>query len=143
MAVAMLLEPFFVDANILMYAEGGEHPYKEACARALARITEENLPASTSAEVLQEILHRYISLNQRGLGRLMVEDLATIVPNVFSGTKEDALRAARLSADYPGLPSRDLVHLAVMLRYDIPAILSTDTHFDNVPLVHRIDPADF
>lgn len=140
---AMPPESFFVDANIVMYAEGGEHPYKAACARALERIAQEELPACTSVEVLQEVLHRYLSLAQGQQARQMVEDLATIVPNVLPVTKEDALHAARLSADYPGLPARDLLHLAVMLHHGIPAILSTDSHFDSLALVRRIDPTDF
>lgn len=139
----MLHDTFFVDTNIAVYARGRDHPYRTPCLNALARISEESLPARTSAEVLQEILHRYISIRLPDVGRMLIEYLSSLVPDVLPVTKEDVLRAARLSADYPGLPSRDLVHLAVMLRYDIPAILSTDTHFDNVPMVRRIDPTDF
>lgn len=143
MPVGIPLDPFFVDANIFMYAEGGEHPYKEACARALKRIVAEEMPARISAELLQEVLHRYLSLSKKELGRRMVEDMATVVPNVLPVTKEDVLRAARLSTNYPSLSARDLLHLAVMLHHSIPAILSTDTHFDSVPVVRRLDPVDF
>lgn len=138
-----LTEKFFVDANIPMYAEGGEHHYKEYCARALERITEENLPACTSSEVLQEVLHRYLSIGQRQQARQMVDDIVSLVPNVLPVTGSDAVNAAHLSSDYPRLTARDLLHLAVMLHHGIPAILSTDRHFDDIPLVRRIDPADF
>ncbi len=93
----MASEPFFVDANIPMYAEGKEHPYKAACSKALERIANEDLPARTSAEVLQEILHRYLSVAKGELG----------------------------------------------IHHGLPAILSADTHFDNVTQVRRIDPREF
>lgn len=136
-------DSFFVDANIPMYAEGRQHPLKASCARALGRIAAGGLSAYTSAEVLQEILHRYLSIAQDQRGRQIVDDFATLVPDVLPLTKEDVLLAARLSSEYPRLPSRDLIHLAVMQNHGIEAILTADTHFDNVAQVRRIDPGSF
>ena len=53
---------FFVDANVIMYAVGAEHPYRRPCLDALERIVREGLPAVVSSEVHQEIMHRYLSL---------------------------------------------------------------------------------
>lgn len=136
-------EPFFVDANVPMYARGQEHSYRSSCRQAMTRIANEPMSAFTSAEVLQEILHRYVAIRRAGIGRLLVDQVATLVPNVLPVTKNDILHAARLSAKYPSLPSRDLVHLAVMLNNGIGAILTVDTHFDGIPQVTRIDPREF
>ncbi len=93
--------------------------------------------------MLQEILHRYISTRRPETGRQLIDYFISLVPNVLPVSKEDVVRAARLSLQYPGLPSRDLLHLAAMLNHGIPAILSADTHFDRVAEVRRMDPAEF
>ena len=38
--------------------------------------------------------------------------------------------------------ARDLVHAAVMRRLDADRIVSTDTDFDRLPDMVRLDPAD-
>jgi len=58
-------EPYFIDANVPMYAVGAEHPLKAPCLRVLESIARGELRAVTDAEVLQELLHRYTALGRR------------------------------------------------------------------------------
>ena len=51
----------FIDANVPIYAAGGDHPYKEPCARILRMAAEEPQPFVTDSEVLQELMHRYLA----------------------------------------------------------------------------------
>lgn len=53
-----------VDANILMYAVGADHYHKRPSIAFLERAGAGEIEASIDAEVLQELLHRYRSLNR-------------------------------------------------------------------------------
>ena len=54
----------FIDANVPIYAAGGDHPLKEPCARILRSVAEDPKPFLTDSEVLQELLHRYLALGR-------------------------------------------------------------------------------
>ena len=55
---------YFLDANVLMYAAGSDHPLQEPCRQALRKAVDEEVSLVTDAEVLQEILHRYFSIGR-------------------------------------------------------------------------------
>jgi predicted nucleic acid-binding protein len=136
-------EMLFVDANIVLYAVGAEHVYRGPCTESLDRIITEQLPALVSTEIHQEILHRYMSLGLPDRAREISIKLETIIPMSLSVTMADIRRARKLGERYRSLNARDLIHVAVMLENGIPHVLSTDTHFDQVSEVKRIDPRDF
>jgi predicted nucleic acid-binding protein len=129
-----------IDSNVPMYAAGQEHLYRVPCQRVLEKILAGQLHAATSVEVHQEILHRYLSLGQPSKAREVSEDFQYLVPNVLPVTVEEIARARDLSIKYPDLPSRDLIHLAVMLNNGISTIVSADRHFDGLSEIKRLDP---
>jgi len=133
----------FIDANVPMYAHGAPHTYRQPCQVLLQRITVENIPVVTSSEVVQEILHRYLSIRRPHQAIQVASDFMTIVPSVLPVTQSDIEYALRLIPSYPTLPARDLLHVAVMLNNDITQILSADAHFDQVEEVERLDPVSF
>jgi len=135
-------EPLFVDANIPMYAHGTEHPYRLPCQSALKRIVAAKIPAVISSEIVQEIVHRYLSLQRPQQGIQVAQDIMTVVSRVLPVTETDVRHALCLIPRYPTLKARDLIHLAVMLENGLSRILSTDAHFDGVSEVKRIDPRD-
>ena len=51
----------FIDANVPIYASGGDHPLKEPCAHILRGVAQDPRPFATDSEVLQELLHRYLA----------------------------------------------------------------------------------
>jgi hypothetical protein len=53
-----------IDANVIMYAAGANHPHKRPSVALLERVAAGEVEATVDAEVLQEILHRY-----RAIGR--------------------------------------------------------------------------
>lgn len=132
----------FIDTNVPIYAAGRGHPLKQPCAEILILAAEQPNLFVTSAEVFQELLHRYLALGIWRQGRdvfsrffdIMVEHIAAVEPS-------DVVRAAELADDSPGLSGRDLLHAAVMERLDVSRIVSADTDFDRVPGVQRLDPA--
>ena len=83
-------------------------------------------PLVTSSEVLQEVLHRYLS---RGRGR--VADAAfdlvdATMSEVWPVERQDVELARKLSTRHPGLEARDLVHLACCLRREPRDLMTFD-----------------
>lgn len=136
----VLTEAVFLDANIPMYAVGREHPYRGPFLRVLQRVLEGHLEAVTNTEVHQEILYRYLSLGMGEQARDVSERFQTLVPRVLPVTMPDIVRARDLSAQYPSLQVRDLLHVAVMLNNSIATIISVDRDFDQVTEIRRLDP---
>lgn len=136
-------KPIFVDANIIMYVVGEEHPLRQPCQDALARIAGGQVQAVASCEVHQEILHRYTALRHPEKARQVSQKLEIAIPHALPITMQDIARARQLMKRYPTLPARDLLHAAVMLNHDITQILSADAHFDQMEEVERLDPVSF
>ena len=117
------------------------------CGIALYRIVSRHengtIQSATSSEVLQEILHRYLSLQRSAQAIQVTQDFIIIVPRVLPVTLVNIERALELTARYPDLSARDLIRAAVMLNHDITQILSADVHFDQIEEIERIDPITF
>jgi predicted nucleic acid-binding protein len=128
----------FVDSNIPMYLIGRAHPNKEGAQRLLqeAAIAGERLV--TDVEVLQEILHRYDALRQRQWIQPAFDALLRVVDDVFPVELADLERAKNLLLPAQRLSARDALHLAVMQRHRIAAIMSYDTGFDGLTGVRRL-----
>jgi len=127
----------FVDSNIPMYLVGAAHPNKEAAQGLLARAIVDGARLITDAEVLQEILHRYVAINRREAIEPAFDVLLGVVDTVLPIELGDVQRARKLLAT-PRLQARDAIHVAVMQRHDISRVLSFDRAFDAVPGLTRI-----
>lgn len=131
----------FVDANVPMYAAGGGHPLKAPCIDVMAMTAAHPRAFLTDAEVLQELIHRYLSERRWEFGRAVFLDFAELMEGrIESVHAEDVARAARMADDYPAVSSRDLVHAAVAQRVGVSRIISADAHFDLIPGVERLAP---
>ncbi|MBV8202901.1 MAG: type II toxin-antitoxin system VapC family toxin [Acidobacteria bacterium] len=128
----------FVDSNIPMYLIGGAHPNREGAQRLLeeAAIAGERLV--TDVEVLQEILHRYDALRKRQWIQPAFDALLGVVDEVFPVDLADLERAKNLLLPGQRFSARDALHLAVMQRHGIPAIMSFDAGFDGLAGIRRI-----
>ncbi len=131
----------FLDANVPIYASGREHPNKEPCARILMMAAERPLAFVTDAEVLQELLHRYLAIRRWALGKEVVRGFAEVMlDRVEPVHVEDIVEAASMADRHQSISARDLVHAAVMSRIGIDRIVSADTDFDRLPGITRLDP---
>ena len=131
----------FIDANVPIYAAGRDHPYKEPCVQILRMVAEEPLSFVTNAEVLQELMHRYLASGRWSLGREVVKGFAEVMQGrVEAVLVEDILLAATLADVHPRVSSRDLVHGAVMQRLGIGQVISADADFDVLEGIERLDP---
>lgn len=132
----------FIDANVPIYAAGRENPYKQPCARILMMAAERPAAFVTDAEVFQELLHRYLSLERWALGREIFQAFAEVMRDRIEPVyAEDIDWAASLADSHRGISARDLVHAAVMRRVGANQIISSDADFDRLPDITRLDPA--
>ena len=131
----------FIDANVPIYAAGRESLYKAPCARVLMLAAEHPQSFVTDAEVLQELVHRYVASGRWALGRQVLYSFAEVMHDRIEPVyAADIQLAARLADRHPGISARDLVHAAVMQRMGADRIISVDTDFDRLPGIARQDP---
>ena len=127
----------FVDSNIPMYIVGAAHPNKELARHLLERAIVDGERLVTDAEVLQEILHRYVAINRRDAIGPAFDAILGVVDAVLPVERTDVERARNLLAT-PNLQARDAIHVAIMQRHDVDRVLSFDRAFDDVPGLTRI-----
>lgn len=128
----------FVDSNIPMYLIGQPHHHKADARRLVeaAVVAAERLV--TDAEVLQEILHRYVAIDRRDAIQPAFDAILGIVDEVFPVTEADVERAKSIVLGRKRLSARDAIHAAVMHRQDIARIMTFDTGFDGLPGITRL-----
>ena len=121
-----------------MYLVGAPHPNKDAARSALERIIQRGERMVTSAEVMQEILHRYGALKRPDAIQPAFDALLGVVDEVFPVEAEDVQRARDVMMGLGKLSARDALHVAVMKRRGITRVLSFDAGFDAVGWVERV-----
>jgi hypothetical protein len=95
----------------------------------------------TDAEVLQELLHRYLALRLWPQGKEVFHRFADLMrERVEPVQAADVEQAARLADKYPELGARDLLHAAVMQRLGVRRLVSADIGFDRLSELERLDP---
>ena len=128
----------FVDANIPMYLVGAPHPNRERAQAVLEQCARRGDRLVTDAEVLQEVLHRYLAINRRDAIGPCLDTLLGIVDEVIPVTGDDVLEARRLLLELPALSARDAVHAAVMRRRGVQRLVSFDRGFDAIVGLERL-----
>jgi hypothetical protein len=128
----------FVDSNVPMYLVGAAHPSKIAAQRLLERVIADGERLVTDAEVLQEILHRYVAIARRDAIQPAFDAVLGVVDEVFAIEQVDVERAKDLLAGNAMLSARDALHIAVMQRHGVSRILTFDADFDLVPGLSRV-----
>lgn len=128
----------FVDSNIPMYLVGAPHPHKSDARRSLEELVSARERLVTDAEVLQEILHRYVAIDRRDAIQAAFNALLGIVDEVFPVDQAAVEQAKQVVLGYKALSARDAVHLATMQMHGVRKILTFDRGFDGVPGITRL-----
>jgi predicted nucleic acid-binding protein len=128
----------FIDSNGPMYLVGAPHPHKADARRLLEGASAAGERLVTSAEVVQEILHRYIAIRRREAIQPAFDALLGVADEVFPIEHDDVERAKRIADGMPDLSARDALHVAVMERREVRRIMTFDTDFDTVPGLVRV-----
>ncbi len=128
----------FVDSNIPMYLVGSPQPHKADAQRLLEAAIAAGERLVTDAEVLQEILHRYVAIDRRDAIQPAFDAILGVVDEVFSITIADVEKAKTIVLGRRRLSSRDALHAAVMGREGATRIMSFDGGFDGLPGIARL-----
>ena len=127
-----------VDSNIPMYLIGAPHPHKLDAQRLLEKLIRARQRLVTDAEVLQEILHRYVAIDRRDAIQPAFDALLAIVDEVLPVDRAVIERAKQIVLEYRRLSARDAVHVAIAEQSGIAQILSFDAGFDSMPGISRL-----
>jgi predicted nucleic acid-binding protein len=136
----------YVDTTIFMYAMGSESRFRKPCAEILRAGAADRAVLVTSAETLQEVLHRYRSIGRDKDVRPAFEAITAAVQRILPVTSEDVDEASRLGeriATGSGASARDLVHAAIARRQGLREILTVDAGFASIPGVVVVDPLEW
>ncbi len=128
----------FVDSNIPMYLVGASHPHKVDAQRIVEGLIAERKRLVSDVEVLQEILHRYVSIDRRDMIQPAFDCLFGVVDEVFPVQSSSLLRAKEIVLARRKLSARDALHLAVMEEQGVREILTFDGGFDGYPGITRL-----
>lgn len=129
----------FIDANVPMYLVGATHPRKSRVLHLLERAAVDHERLVTDAEVMQEILYRYVAIGRRDAIRAAFDVLFQVADEVFPIDVAATQRANSIVLSYPNLSARDAIHVATMQQRDVARIMSFDAGFDQVTGLTRID----
>ena len=121
-----------------MYLVGTPHPHKSDARRWLEELVSGRERLVSDAEVLQEILHRYVSIGRPDAIQPAFNALLGVVDEVFSVDQAAVERAKQIVLGHRSLSARDAVHLAVMQIHGVRKILSFDQGFDGFPGITRV-----
>jgi len=127
-----------VDSNVPMYLVGAPHPHKADAQRLLEDLISDRQRLVTDAEVLQEILHRYVAINRRDAIQPAFDALLGIADEVLAVDRATAERAKEIVMGRRQMSAREAIHLAVMEQHGIKRILSFDSGFDGFPGITRV-----
>lgn len=128
----------FIDTNVPMYLIGADETRQQ---RARTRVEDAIALGDvlcTDAEVLQEILHRYVAIRRPEFIDPAFETLFGVVDVVYPIEREDVERARRIVRTTSRLSARDALHIAVMQRHDVDRVMTFATGFDEIPGLTRI-----
>jgi uncharacterized protein len=83
-----------------MYLVGAPHPHKANAQRLLEKLITDRQRLVTDAEVLQEILHRYVAIDRRDAIQPAFDALLGIVDQVLSVDGAVVQRAKQIVLEY-------------------------------------------
>jgi predicted nucleic acid-binding protein len=121
-----------------MYLVGAPHAHKSDARRLLEKVISERQSLVTDAEVLQEILHRYVAIDRRDAIQPAFDALIGIVDQILAVDRSIAERAKQIVLGYRQLSAREAVHIAVMEHHGIEQIMTFDSGFDGFPGITRL-----
>jgi len=130
-----------LDTTVLVYATGTEHPLRVPCRRVVTAVGEGRLTATTTAEVIAELVavrgRRRPRADAVELGRRFTELLSPLA----TADDEVALAGLDLFERHPRLGALDALLAALVVRRGWRALVSASRAFGSVRGLTAVDPA--
>jgi hypothetical protein len=129
-----------LDTNILVYATGAEHEFREPTVRLLAAIGEGSVHASTTHFVIQEFAHVRARRWPRREAVVLARDLGSALAPLIAVDDAVLDRGLGLFERYR-LGAFDAILAAAALEAGVDALVSADSSFAQVPRLRHVVPA--
>ncbi|MEK6887454.1 MAG: type II toxin-antitoxin system VapC family toxin [Candidatus Aenigmatarchaeota archaeon] len=132
----------FIDSNIFIYAAQAHPKFGKACKKIIEDIESRKLEATTSvlnvAEVV-EVIDRNVN---RKIATNVAELLLALPMDIEDVVKEHEIDALSIFSSYEA-NYFDTVFVAVMKEKFIDAIITNDSHFEDIKGIKTIKPLDY
>ena len=129
-----------LDANVFIYAEGREHPYRDPCRSILAVARHDPMAYAVDVELVQELLDFYARRGGHEKAVTAARNALRLFPEPFAIRRDEIEQSMLLLTPRAQLSPRDALHAAVCLTQRLEGIVSADKAFDRAPGVTRFDP---
>ena len=130
----------FLDATIILLAAGEPSTAQHACRSFLEAQAASGSTLHMSVEGVQEVLFHRMRMVDRGTA--VAEARHEQEMDVQHRYDESDLQTAISLVATSTVRGRDAVHAATAIRAGFDAIVTTDSDFDGIPGLRRIDPRD-
>jgi uncharacterized protein len=122
-----------VDTTVLVYAVGVEQPLREHSRRLLRAAAEDELPATTTAEVIQEFAHVRARRRGRKDAASLARSYAQVLSPLLTVRQVDVERGLDLFEEHSAVGAFDAVLAASAIAAGARALVSSDRAFAAVP----------
>jgi predicted nucleic acid-binding protein len=129
-----------LDTTVLVYAKGQNHPLRDPCRELIAAIADRRIEATTTVEVIQELVHVRARRRGRSDAVALGRDYAELLSPLLSPSVEDLNAGLTLFERIDGLGAFDAVLAACAARRGVSALVSADGGFAAIPEVSHVVP---
>jgi hypothetical protein len=129
-----------LDTTVLLYAKGADHPLRDPARRLIAAVTEGELEATTTAEVIQEFVHVRARRRGRADAVALGDDYADLLSPLLTITAEQLRHGLEIFTRCERVGAFDAVLAAAALSVGANALVSADAAFGTIPALTHVSP---
>lgn len=135
----MIENAILLDTSVAVYALGADDPRRIPCRVLLDRASTGEFRAYASVEMIQELTHHRLRKTGNRLDATADGRDISAMCTLLAFDRE-VLDLSLELIERSSIRGRDAVHAATALAYGIERIASTDSAFDGIPGLSRLDP---
>lgn len=129
-----------LDTTVLVYSVGADHPLRQPCRDLVRAISDRRIGATTTVEVIQELVHVRGKRRDRADAAAIGRDFADLLRPLLKVSDEDLVAGLSLYERIEGLGAFDCVLAAASARYGAAALVSADRAFSAAEDVRHVIP---
>lgn len=129
-----------VDTTVLIYAVGVEHPLREPCRQLVEAVRAGRVEATTTTEVIQELVHVRARRRARDDAARLGRAFATLLAPLVRPGPEDLVGGLALFEIHEDLGAFDAVLAATAIGRGSEYLVSADRAFGVVPGLRHLVP---
>jgi hypothetical protein len=130
-----------LDTNVLLYAFGGDHPYRTPCKGIFDALARSQIAAAITDVVLCEFVYATERREPRSTSAARARDVLTAVTEVVRGDLDIRRKAIEIYGTHRGMQINDAMIAATSMVCQLP-LVSADRAFDRVPGLRNMRPDD-